>query len=348
MPTAPQAAAAAAPAAAEPLRAVFIDVGGKVQWRANENDAWHDAHENDVVGAGVEVRTAMRSHAALRVGRNATVLIDAGTLFQLPEAVQDGETLRTTATVKHGRADFKVDKVGLSNDFKVVTPSTTLSVRGTYFAVASGPLKQVEVVGARTNAINAIELKYSLNNATVQLSGGATSSSGLQEPAHAAVVAASAPASAAVSGSTSQHEVIQSAASGPPPSQAGSPAQAHAANKSGATAAKASGQAGGANAVESRIQQSVDSANVAVKQAIEYLLVQADEEQTLEGRRDALVALKDLATAKRDAAREALAVHESVLASARAEERRAGEQAAGFDQRYSSAKGQFQIGRAHV
>lgn len=107
--------------AGDPLRAVFIDVAGKVQWRANETSPWQDAKVNDVVAAGVEVRTGLRSHAAMRVGRNATALIDAGTLFQLPTIVQDGDTLRTAAAVKHGRADFKVDKVGLSNDFKVVT-----------------------------------------------------------------------------------------------------------------------------------------------------------------------------------------------------------------------------------
>jgi hypothetical protein len=121
---------------------MFIDVSGKVQWRANENAPWQEAKINDVVAAGVEVRTGLRSHAALRVGRNATALLDAGTLFQLPTIAQDGETLRTSAAVKHGRADFKVDKVGLSNDFKVVTPSTTLAVRGTEFAVASGALTQ--------------------------------------------------------------------------------------------------------------------------------------------------------------------------------------------------------------
>jgi hypothetical protein len=167
------AVAASAPSGDASLRAVFIDVSGKVQWRAGEKDQWRDAKVDDVVDAGVEVRTGTRSHAALRL-KNATVLVDAGTRFQIPTMVKDGETLRTTAAVTHGRADFKVDKVGLSNDFKVVTPSTTLAVRGTEFAISTGPLKQVEVVGARRNAINAIELKYALTNTTVQLSGSAS------------------------------------------------------------------------------------------------------------------------------------------------------------------------------
>ena len=126
--------AAADPAASEvpagdPLRAVFIDVAGKVQWRANETSPWQEAKVNDVVGEGVEVRTGLRSHAAMRIGRNATALIDAGTLFQLPTIVQDGDTLRTAAAVKHGRADFKVDKVGLSNDFKVVNINYTYALK---------------------------------------------------------------------------------------------------------------------------------------------------------------------------------------------------------------------------
>ncbi|NBX32328.1 MAG: NAD-dependent epimerase/dehydratase family protein, partial [Planctomycetes bacterium] len=236
-------AASTAPAG-DPLRAVFIDVAGKVQWRANENSPWQDAKVNDVVAEGVEVRTGLRSHAAMRIGRNATALIDAGTLFQLPNVVQEGDTLRTAAAVKHGRADFKVDKVGLSNDFKVVTPSTTLAVRGTEFAVATGPLKQVEVLGARRNAINAIELKYSLNNTTVQMSRDAASSSNLQNPAHAAVVAASAPASGTGLPVTTQGEAVQNAANGAAPSQPGSSAQATTANRTTARAAKAAGRAG--------------------------------------------------------------------------------------------------------
>jgi hypothetical protein len=83
----------------------------------------------------------------LRIGKNATILVDAGTTFQLPNMVQDGQTLRTLASVKSGRVDFKVDHVGFTNDFQVVTPQTTLAVRGTGLFVGYSPSKGVEIGG---------------------------------------------------------------------------------------------------------------------------------------------------------------------------------------------------------
>jgi hypothetical protein len=166
----------------EPLRAIFIEVDGKVRWRADDRAAWKDAEVNDLVSPGAQVRTGLRSRATLRVGRNATVLVDAGTAIEIPTIEREGETLRTLAAVRTGRVDFKVDKVGYANDFKVATPQTTLAVRGTGFAVNSGPLNGVEVVGARTNMINAIELKYVASNIRYFMSGGATSSSSNPDP----------------------------------------------------------------------------------------------------------------------------------------------------------------------
>jgi hypothetical protein len=308
------AASAAEAPAGEPLRAVFIDVSGKVQWRANESAPWQEAKINDVVAAGVEVRTGLRSHAALRVGRNATALLDAGTLFQLPTIAQDGETLRTSAAVKHGRADFKVDKVGLSNDFKVVTPSTTLAVRGTEFAVASGALKQVEVLGARRNAINAIELKYALNNNGVQLSGGAASSSTIQHPANAGAEQASAPSTTATQvPTTSQGEKERSAGTGPSPAQPGGSSEQSRRNRRTVVSQKASGNAGGSNSVQSRVEEQVKIANEKVAQAVEYLLQAQDAVDVVEVQRDVLLGLQSLATVQRERARAALAEHVSAL-----------------------------------
>jgi hypothetical protein len=333
--------AADAPAG-EPLRAVFIDVSGKVQWRANDSAPWQEAKVNDVVAAGVEVRTGLRSHAALRVGRNATALLDAGTLFQLPTIAQDGETLRTSAAVKHGRADFKVDKVGLSNDFKVVTPSTTLAVRGTEFAVATGALKQVEVLGARKNAINAIELKYALNNNAVQLSGGSGSSSGVQHPANAGAEQASAPATTATQiPSTSQGERERSAGSGPSPTQAGGVSEQARGSRRTVAVQKASGSSGGSNSVQSRIQDQINVANDKIDQAVEYLLQAQNADDVVQAQRDALSGLQSLAGSQRDNARAALARHTSALEDARALEADAGDAVRSFDGRAEQVAADF-------
>lgn len=168
------------------LQAIFMDVQGRVRWRATENSPWQTAKVNALVDPGSQIQTSLNSRATLRVGKNASVLMDPGSDLVLPEVAKDGETLRTVASVRAGRVDFKVDKVGLTNDFKVVTPSTTLAVRGTAFAVSVGKLKGFEILGARTNGISAIELNYVLNNLRFFLSGGASSSVAQRDPVRAA------------------------------------------------------------------------------------------------------------------------------------------------------------------
>lgn len=192
----PAPASGTAPSAsAKQLMGIFMDVKGRVRWRASGTSPWQDAKVNDLVNAGVEVRTGFESRAALRVGKNATVLIDSGSNFVVPHIEQDQGVLHTVAAVKSGRADFKIDhvedespdqgKVALENDFRVVTPSTTLAVRGTEFAATHGALGGTEIVGARANTIQAIEVRYVASNASFFMSGGggeSTSTESVQDP----------------------------------------------------------------------------------------------------------------------------------------------------------------------
>jgi hypothetical protein len=164
------------------LQAIVMEVEGKARWRPTADAGWRDARVNDLLDPGAEVRTGLKSRLTMRVGRNATVLVDAGTTLELPRVAIEGDTLRTTALVRSGRVDFKVDKVGFANDFRVVTPQTTLSVRGTGFSLATGPLVGAEITGARTNMINAVEVRYVASNLSFFMSGGATSDSSRQDP----------------------------------------------------------------------------------------------------------------------------------------------------------------------
>jgi hypothetical protein len=192
---APEHVKAAAQAAPDgEVYALFIDVKGKVKWRANAEAAWQDAKVDDRLPVGGEVRTGLNgSRTTLRVGLNATVLIDSGSVFSIPMSVKDGDQLRTLAGLKSGRADFKVENTGLGADFKVATPSSVLAVRGTGFAVNYGALKGAEISGARTNAMRAIELRYALGNMTYFLSGQARSSLAMQNPVKHALLTAIGP-----------------------------------------------------------------------------------------------------------------------------------------------------------
>lgn len=72
------------------LQAIVMDVQGKARWRPSADAEWREAKVNDIVEPGTEVRTGLRSRLTMRVGRNATVLVDSGTTFEMPEVMEEG------------------------------------------------------------------------------------------------------------------------------------------------------------------------------------------------------------------------------------------------------------------
>jgi hypothetical protein len=178
------------------LEALVLEVKGRVQWRADAKADWRKAARDDVLKPGAEIRTGLRSSLALRVGKNATLRIGRSTRIELPTIVQKDDRLETRAVFHRGKADFKVDAVGFENDFKVVTPTTTLAVRGTGFSLQWGSLRGVEVRGLPTNEIHAIEMNY-FEGGKVLLSGDDASNDATPEPARLALGRTVAPPPAA-------------------------------------------------------------------------------------------------------------------------------------------------------
>lgn len=166
----------------KPLCAVVMATKGRAQWRADEEQPWNIAEVNDLLDPGAFVRTGRNSSLVLRVGQNATILVDANTRLVLPQILQEGDTLRTAVQLTRGRADFKVDRVGLTNDFSVVTPSATLAVRGTGYAARYGALNGTEIFASRMNEMFAIEVRFFLAQFTYYLSGGTQATDKHQNP----------------------------------------------------------------------------------------------------------------------------------------------------------------------
>lgn len=158
-------------------------VEGRVQWRADEKHAWNTAAVDDLLAPGSRIRSGRESSMTLRVGHNATVMIGSHTRLALPMVLHEGETLRTVVEVSRGRADIKVDRVGLTNDFSVVTPSGTLAVRGTGFAVDYGGFEGMRIEAARFNEIASIEVRYFLSRFALAISARAVTSDRHPNPA---------------------------------------------------------------------------------------------------------------------------------------------------------------------
>ncbi|MCH2134107.1 MAG: FecR family protein [Phycisphaerales bacterium] len=171
------------------LGAIVMQVKGRCQWRPDEKATWKNATVNDSLRPGALIRTGLNSMLTLRVGLNSTVLVDSNTRAQLPQLMQDGQVLRTIVTVNRGRADIQVDRVGLTNDFSVLTPSGSLAVKGTGMGVQYDGFTGTSVVGARHNRMNAIEMKYFAREGYAWLmSGGAVSTQAVPNPATGAAL----------------------------------------------------------------------------------------------------------------------------------------------------------------
>jgi hypothetical protein len=191
------------------LNAVILSVKGRVQWKPADKPKWTVAKVNEKLAPGAMVRTGMNSSLGLRVGKNATVIVDANTRLALPQILKDGQTLRTAITLTRGRADFKVDEVGLTNDFTVVTPSATLSVRGTILAILYGGFNGTEITGAPTNKFLSIEVQYINDELVYMLSGNAQTRDGIRHPTIAELIETFGPATfAAAVTSPDQYSAI--------------------------------------------------------------------------------------------------------------------------------------------
>jgi len=178
------------------LIAIVMQRSGKAQWRANENGTWQSAQVDDSLPTGAMIRTGLKSSLTLRVGLNSSILIDSNARVSLPQIIQDGDLLQTAVKVERGRADVKVNHVGLTNDFSVVTPTGALAVKGTGFACRHDAFNGTSIVGAKTNTMNAIEVHYYASKLAYYLSGGAISNNKNENPTLAALIEAAPPPSA--------------------------------------------------------------------------------------------------------------------------------------------------------
>jgi len=143
------------------FEAVVMKVVGVAQARANRKAKWQKLKLSDVLKPGVLIRTGRKSMVALRVGPNATLIIDRQTRVAIPQIIQDGDKLTTRVGVEFGRVDVKASRIGLAIDFAVSTPTSTLAVRGTAFRISWDSVNGTRAQGVPNNRIRAIEMAYS-------------------------------------------------------------------------------------------------------------------------------------------------------------------------------------------
>jgi len=127
---APAAPAADAKPAGDQGMAVVKKFEGTVESRPAVGQPWAPVKVGQQLAEGSDVRTGFRACCVLDLAGN-TVQLDPLTVARIGELVREGDKARTRIYMKQGSTQASVEKRGEQNDFAIVTPSATLSVRGT-------------------------------------------------------------------------------------------------------------------------------------------------------------------------------------------------------------------------
>jgi hypothetical protein len=135
---APPATTAFAPAS-QTLAVTAIGVEGLVQVREASDKPWQKAVVGMVVGEGAEFRTAPRSALRCFIPPDQTFTLDRLGVVKVLQAVRDGQVFKTQVGMPFGRTRYDIEEGGLEHRTSMVTPSSTLAIRGTKVSVFDQP-----------------------------------------------------------------------------------------------------------------------------------------------------------------------------------------------------------------
>ncbi len=121
----------------EQLTATCIKAKGRVQWApvgsgSTEAQVWKPVKVNEEYGAGIQIRTGVRSSAILKFGDDTVVMIGRSTLAAISEYHKTAGKKRTRIGLDYGSVRAGVAETELRSDFQIDSPVATLTKRGTW------------------------------------------------------------------------------------------------------------------------------------------------------------------------------------------------------------------------
>lgn len=115
------------------VRATVESVSGKVEIRA-EGGSWQAASAGERIARGSTISTGFNSRAELRLA-DSILEVEPLTRMTLEDLVETSDSVSTDVFVRVGRTRANVQSAeGVRSDFRMRSPITTASVRGTQFA----------------------------------------------------------------------------------------------------------------------------------------------------------------------------------------------------------------------
>ena len=113
-------------------KVTVASVSGRAQWfHPDKNDKkWVVLKAGDVLDELSVVRTGFRTTVVLKFADRGSVTINSVTKIGISEFRKEGKTARTRLGLKYGTLRAKIDSSAGPSDWRVKTPTATLSVRG--------------------------------------------------------------------------------------------------------------------------------------------------------------------------------------------------------------------------
>ncbi len=118
------------------LKARVLETAGTVAWAPAGTDvlnaaAWKPVQVNDEFGAGVQIRTGLRSHVTLQFGDDTVVSVRRATLASIDQFYRTQETKSVRLGLGYGAIRGGTTEGELRSDLTVESPVATLAKRGT-------------------------------------------------------------------------------------------------------------------------------------------------------------------------------------------------------------------------
>ena len=121
------------------LQATVTGVEGMVQVRESSDKPWQRATVGMTVGEGAEFRTGPRSAVRVLIPPDQTITLDRLGVIKLMQVLQEGNTIKTRVGMPFGRTRYDIEAAGLEHQSELVSPSSTLAIRGTVVSIYDQP-----------------------------------------------------------------------------------------------------------------------------------------------------------------------------------------------------------------
>ncbi|HEY7119280.1 MAG TPA: hypothetical protein VH475_22005 [Tepidisphaeraceae bacterium] len=133
----PNAAPATSQAAILPITVTGVE--GNVQVRDGADKPWRHAAVGMTVTEGAEFRTGPHSAVRVLIPPDQTITLDRLGVIKLMQVLRQGDTIKTRVGMPFGRTRYDIEEAGLEHQSELVSPSSTLAIRGTKVSIYDQP-----------------------------------------------------------------------------------------------------------------------------------------------------------------------------------------------------------------